>query len=204
VKWQRYEWSCGAATVVNALRCFGIKVDERKVIPVAGTTPPSRCAHCRNLQELVSKRTCKRSKWKCKCSQCKIFRSANRKDCDSGTAEEGIVAAIRYFGENRIIGLEYQQEDKDHAWQWLHGSLFHGNAAILCVDSWNHWVVATAGPDDRVMIFDPYASKKNKAENMIDPVDRTELMRRWWNGRKWAGKDRRLYAVLVGRKKKLL
>ena len=187
--------------MVNALRCFGIKVAESTVTPVAGTVPPSRCNHCKSVQEIEWRRTCKNSKWKCKCEQCKQFRAANRKDCDSGTSEKGMLAAIRYFGENRLTALEYQQEDTEHAWQWLHGSLLHGHVAILCSSSWSHWVLVFSALDDRVVIFDPYPSEKNKAENGIEVLDQDELMKRWRNARMWVGKERRLYAILVGRKR---
>ncbi len=38
MKYQKNTYSCGAACVVNALRCFGEKVSERKVRTFSGTT----------------------------------------------------------------------------------------------------------------------------------------------------------------------
>ena len=201
MKFQKYEWSCGPASVVNALRCFGIKVAESKVTPIAGTIPPSRCEHCKEYQQADFARTCKKSKWKCKCTQCKNFRRINRKDCVMGTEEAGMLAAIRYFGEDHLQTYEYLQEETEHAWQWLHGSLLHGHVAILCFDSWSHWVVVLAALDDRVIIFDPYPSEKNKAESGVRVLDQSQLMKKWRNGRKWVGAERRLYAILVGRKR---
>jgi hypothetical protein len=118
-----------------------------------------------------------------------------------GTTEQGILAAIRYYGGERLVTREYMQEDREHAWQWLHGSLLHGNIAILCFSSWSHWVIVLSALDDRVIIFDPYPSERNKAENGIEVMTQADLMKRWWNARKWVGEERRLYAILVGRKK---
>lgn len=38
MKFQRDTWSCGAAVVVNALRVFGVKVNEYTIRGVSGTT----------------------------------------------------------------------------------------------------------------------------------------------------------------------
>ena len=38
MKYQKRSYSCGAAAVVNALRCFGIKVAESRIGTLAGTT----------------------------------------------------------------------------------------------------------------------------------------------------------------------
>jgi hypothetical protein len=200
VKYQRHEWSCGSACVVNALRCFGFKIDESKVIPVAGTTPPSKCKHCRLIEKLEKERECEESKWKCSCDECRTIKRIWRKDCDSGTDHKGVLKALRHFG-GPLTAIEYESESKTHAWQWLHGSLMHGRVALLCLDSWRHWALACASLSDRVMVIDPYPSKANLAENGILPLTRNELMDRWWNGRQWVGKDRRLYAISVGRNK---
>ena len=200
MKYQRHEWSCGSACVVNTLRCFGIKVDESKVIPVAGTTAPSRCKHCRVLHALLDARTCgRKSHWKCSCSQCSEIRRVWKGDCDSGTSQHGILKAVRHFGPG-LSAVEYESESKTHAWQWLHGSLMHGRISILCLDSWRHWALCCASLSDRVIVIDPYPSKANLAENGILPLTKDELMARWWNGRAWVGRERRLYAISVGRK----
>lgn len=39
MKYQTKSYSCGAAAVVNALRCFGKKISEKRVMALAFTTP---------------------------------------------------------------------------------------------------------------------------------------------------------------------
>lgn len=39
MRYQQLTYSCGAGAVVNALRALGVRVDERRVRPSAGTTP---------------------------------------------------------------------------------------------------------------------------------------------------------------------
>jgi hypothetical protein len=183
MKMQRYAWSCGAASVVNAFRCFGLVIRETEVIPVAGTIPPSKCKHCRDLRRMLEERAergCKASKWKCSCATCYAIR--------------------RHFGADHLTASDYTSESRDNAWQWLHGSLLHGRVAILCLDSWHHWALAFATSVDRVVVFDPYPSAVNKAANGVHPLNKTDLMRRWWNARAWVAGERRLYAISMGRK----
>ena len=197
---QLYEWSCGSASVSNALSVFDVHVDERRVIPVAGTTPPSKCAHCMYLKRLISARDCLQSYWKCPCDLCKKIRRVWRKDCDAGTSEAGMIEALRRFGGPKgVTATEYQTESTSNAWQWLHGSLIHGRVAIICVDSWRHWSLAFGTAGDRVAVFDPYPSKRNIKSNGIQVLSKVDLMRRWKNTRQWVGKQKALYAISVGK-----
>lgn len=199
MKPQRYEWSCGSATVVNALRVFGISVDETRVMPVAGTTPPSRCAHCRLVDELLKARTCEaRSHWRCACLQCRQVRREWRRECSAGTGEKGLLRALRTFGTG-LTASEYGSNDRNAAWQWITGSLHHQRVVLLCLDSWNHWALAHALGGGQVVIFDPYPSKVNKSECHTSHLSKSKLMRRWWNGRRWADGEKRLYAISVGK-----
>ena len=197
MRWQRFEWSCGAASVVNAYRCFGINLDEARVIPVAGTCPPSRCAHCKKLQAHVRANACA-----CiVCANCKLLRKLNSgKDCVVGTSEIGILKALRHFGGDNFSASAYTTDSRDDAWQWLHGSLLHGRVAILCIDRWSHWCLAMSTSGNRVTLFDPYPSKKNLRDNGVYVLTKDELMRRWWNGKKWAKGERRLYAISMGKR----
>lgn len=202
MRFQRYNWTCGPASVVNVLQCFGIFVPEVKVIPVAGTIPPHKCGHCRKLKELdaarSSSRACSRSG--CQCDLCLEYARVRRLDCDAGTSEAGIVAAVRHFGGDLVSVTEYSSENKSHAWEWLHGSLIHGRPAVLCLDSWAHWALAASSLGDRVFVFDPAPSKRNMVENGVHVLTKQQLMRRWFNARLWADGERRLYAVSVGKK----
>lgn len=201
VKWQRYEWSCGAACVVNAFRMFGVKLDEAKVIPVSNTGSPHKCKHCKELYSLLEKKTCKKSMWKCSCEYCADLRRRWRdENCTSGTDEKGILNAIRHFGNGSFSASGYNSGSRDAAWQWLHGTLIHGRVAILCINQWRHWVLAMGVGAEGVIIFDPYPSKKNKSENGTFALGKTDLMRMWWNGSKKIGKGKQLYAISLGKK----
>lgn len=202
MKFQRFPWSCGAASVVNAFKHFGVNIDEMHVHPVAGTTAPKNCAHCRELARKMEERSCKGDRWKCRCKQCKEVRKLLRSDdCDEGTGHDGILTALRHFGSDyRITAKPYESNDKSAAWQWLHGTLIHGRVAILCLDSWRHWALAYGTSGTRVILFDPGNANSNRAENGQHSLKKGELMRRWWNARHWVGKEKRLYAISVGEK----
>jgi len=201
MRWQRYEWSCGAACVVNAFRMFGVKLDEAKVIPISNTVSPHKCKHCKDLQELLNARKCEEGMWRCSCASCSVCRRVWRSDeCEAGTGHHGILAALRHFGNGSFSASDYESGNRDAAWQWIHGSLIHGRVVILCISSWRHWVLAMGIGADGVIVFDPYPSKKNERENGILPLNKTELMRMWWNGSKKVGKEKRLYAISIGKR----
>ena len=94
--------------------------------------------------------------------------------CESGTDEKGVLAALRAYGGDILTASEYSSESRDNAWQWIHGTLVHGRLAILCIDSWNHWVLAFGTSGDAVNLFDPYPSKSNVAENGVQILGKAE------------------------------
>jgi len=185
---------------MNAFRCFQKNLSETKVIPVAGTVSPSKCTHCRKLNKLLLARTCPKDKWRCKCAQCKEVRGVWKAECESGTSEEGVLRALKHFGGSSFEAHAYESGSEEHAWQWLHGSLIHGRVAILCLDRWTHWSLAFGTAGDIVNVFDSYPSKVNLKQNGVHPLIKKELMRRWKNGNKTVGKEKRLYAISVGRR----
>lgn len=71
---------------------------------------------------------------------------------------------------------------------------------ILCADNWTHWVCCCGllGAE-RVVLIDSNRSKRNKGENGVHVLPHTALMRRWWNARRWADGERRLYAICVNK-----
>lgn len=201
MRFQEKEWTCGPACVSNALKEFGLTVPERRIASVAGTISPADCAHCVELDHLLNAKHCANSHWKCKCAECRTIRSQWRRECDTGTDHDGIMRAIKEFGKpGKVTAMDFESMNPEDAWQWLHGSIYHGKVVILCIDRWSHWVVAFGSRNDVVNIFDPYPSKKNIKENGILPLTKEELMRRWYNGCKWVDKDNRLYAISVGRR----
>lgn len=111
-----------------------------------------------------------------------------------GTDEQGIKAALRYYGY-RVE--EFSSNSKENGWAWLHGSMSNGNFVILCIENWNHWCVAIGRCGDRVTIVDPSNSKYNVSELNTHVWSKEWLMYKWWNARKSVGADNRIYAISV-------
>lgn len=115
-----------------------------------------------------------------------------------GTDEHGVMAALKAYG---LKVEEYRSDSKKHAWQWLHGTLLHGEAVILCTQAWEHWVVCVGSLGDRVTIIDSSNYKYNKSENGVHVRDKDWLMCQWWNARKSVPEgEKRLYALSVKKK----
>ena len=118
----------------------------------------------------------------------------------NGTDEFGMMDAIKHHG---FRVSEYRSNSKKDAWLWLHGSLLHGEAVVLCTQAWEHWVVCVGSLGDRVVIIDSSNFKYNKAENGVHVWGKDWLMYQWWNARKSVPEEEsRLYAISVSRKKK--
>jgi len=200
MKFQRFTWSCGSASVVNAFKCFSVNLNEAEVIPVAGTVPAGKCKHCREVAAALKRRKCKEGRWKCECTQCDRFRKAAKGECVSGTTYDGILAAVRHFGADLLTASEFKSQSRDEAWLWLHGALIHARVVILCVSKWSHWCLAFSTSGDRVTVFDPQNTINNKKEHGIHILPKEKLMKLWWNGTQWKGDDKSLYAISIGKR----
>lgn len=199
-KLQRYDWSCGAAAVVNALRIFGTRIDEGTVRTAADSCPPSKCKHCVALWAAESALACGRCKWCEECAELKRLTRRTRKDCKAGTDELGLIKALRALSDERTTISPFETDNRDDAWTWLHGSLSRGRPVILCLDEWNHWVTATGRCGDYITIFDPGLSQRNRAESGHHVLDKSRLMKRWVYTKKRTAKDgKRLYAISICR-----
>lgn len=114
----------------------------------------------------------------------------------AGASEAGVLQAVRASG---LSGRPFDSSDRHEAWSFVKGELISGRAVVLCLDSWSHWACVVGLIGDRVILVDSSRSKRNKRENGVHSVSHTSLMRRWWNARRWADGERRLYAICVGR-----
>ncbi len=165
IKFQKNKWSCGAAAVVNVLRCYGQKVNEYVIRGLAGTTRPIRDPETNKLIE------------------------------DGGTSHTGIIRALKEFGYSTI---EYKSMSKENAWDWLVDKQSEGYYIILCVEAWEHYVVAAGICKDRVTVIDSSNYNNNKAENGTHTWDKDKLMHKWFNSRKnIENENHRLYAIAV-------
>lgn len=115
----------------------------------------------------------------------------------NGASEAGVLSALRAAG---LSASEYASDSRDDAWRWLHGCLIQGRPVVLCVNSWSHWVavVALLGAE-RVAMVDSTWTRRNRRENGIHFLTKQQLMRRWYNARRWADGERRLYAICAGK-----
>ena len=116
---------------------------------------------------------------------------------EDGTNEKGMSAALRYCG---LTAREFECNDQEMAWRWLHGSLISGRVVVLCVDSQSHWIccVGSLG-SDKVILIDSSKSRRNKKVNGIHIVSEIALMRRWKNARILHEGEKKLYAISAGR-----
>lgn len=87
-----------------------------------------------------------------------------------GTSAKRIVAAITALGRKPLVLREKRAEV---AILFLSHWLSQGRPAVLCVDSWSHWVAAIGLMGDRVLVAD-------SADNeLVLSLRRQELADRW-------------------------
>ena len=116
---------------------------------------------------------------------------------EDGTDEIGVLQALRNSG---LSSRPFSSDNRNEAWAWLKGQLLDGRPVILCLSSWRHWVcIGGLLGNDRVILIDSSRSSRNKRENGIHVVSYSRLQSQWWNARRWADGERRLYAICVGR-----
>ena len=116
---------------------------------------------------------------------------------EEGTDEHGIMSGLRTYN---FSVSEFCSNNRQNAWHFLHGSLTHGYAVILCVQAWEHWVVCVGSLGDRVVVVDSSNFNYNQAENGVHVWSKKYLMYQWWNGRKSVEGQDRLYAIATRKK----
>ena len=113
---------------------------------------------------------------------------------EQGTDEEGLKRAARALGY-RVI--EHWGSSRTESFDWLHGALRAGKPVVLCVDAWEHWVVAFGNLGDRICIYDSARWDSVRNEDGVFVLDRAKLQWRWWNARKSVEGKRRAYALAI-------
>lgn len=111
-----------------------------------------------------------------------------------GTDEGKIKAAARKMGlkvRDRTWGNE---GDIDAAWGWVVAELRRGRPVILCVDDFEHWVLATGMRGGRVLVHDPAVKEQ---ELPVESYSKPELKARWWMNDGNTGAQ--YYALSVGK-----
>lgn len=155
MRYQEKWYSCGPGSIVNALRAQGVRVDERRIRPMAN------------------------------CEQ------------DCGTDEDGVIAAIRALGHSAST---FQDKSRNNAWRWLRGALSQGNAVIISVYFWRHWVTCVGLLGDRVIVIDPEQTKKNMKENGVHILSKDTFMAQWRSS--WKASDNIYYGICVSKAKR--
>lgn len=174
---QDYPWSCGAAAVRNALEAVGVVVSEQDVRREARTVSESECPGC--AATVLRKGG---------------YVAPPDVEHTCGTPEEGIIAALEAFD----CGCdEIRTDDFDEAEEELHQALQEGSPVILCVDNWEHWVVAVGSLGQTgVAVFDCSNFKVNRMNSATYVWDSETLERKWRNSRKHV-EEERMYGVIV-------
>ena len=134
MKLQITPYSCGSAALVNALRCYGVKIAEMRVKKLAGTTK------------------------------------------DDGTNEHGILDALKAL---KFKGEMIETHDEDDAWKEIVYGIEIGHPVILCVSNLQHWVTVVGKLGNKFLVIDPSNAMRNKAENGVAVLNKTELLKRW-------------------------
>jgi ABC-type bacteriocin/lantibiotic exporter with double-glycine peptidase domain len=110
---------------------------------------------------------------------------------DNGTSDLRLIDAINMLG---FVATRYESAKRNESILWLDGALTSG-PVILCVDAWGHYLVCAGKVRDRYVLIDSTNTVRNKDENGVHVVGRSELMRRWMNRHKGL-----LFAIGVSKK----
>lgn len=113
---------------------------------------------------------------------------------DDGTGPVGLMYAARELG---FSVKEFSTDEDGYAKAWLRSTLAEGSAAILCVDSWTHWVAVTGHLGDRVLLQDSENGKRNQLEHGSHFLSYRTVLKRWKAGASVAEGMRRFYAIAI-------
>lgn len=95
----------------------------------------------------------------------------------TGTDENGLQRGLRRLGYE---GVEANFNRKSHgrkALAWLREEHQQGHPVILCVDQFEHWILAAGSTQRSYFILDPRGNR-NRATALS--ISGAALMRRWW------------------------
>ena len=111
---------------------------------------------------------------------------------EDGTDESEMIQAARGIG---LTATSHSSKDQAAAWAFVKANVLEGRPCCLCIDQWTHWVAVIAVVGDRVILADSANTKKNKSENGIISLSRTDLCKRW----RAPGESEPFYAIAVGK-----
>lgn len=111
---------------------------------------------------------------------------------DAGADERGLIFAARDLS---LTATPHHSADSAAAWAFVRSNVLEGRPCLICVDSWGHWVTVVGIIGDRVLLYDPANTKKNQAENGVEPLTRPQLLKRW----RCPKEEEPFYAIAIGR-----
>jgi ABC-type bacteriocin/lantibiotic exporter with double-glycine peptidase domain len=112
-----------------------------------------------------------------------------------GTDEDGIKRMMFHAGR---VPDELATDSELVAFGWLWHSLLYGRPVVLCVDRWQHWVVAVGLIGKRVVLFDPARYRHNTARLGTFSLPRGKLLKRWFAARRVRRNQPAYYGVNLG------
>lgn len=95
----------------------------------------------------------------------------------NGTDESGLRRGLRRLGYDGTEQTWHHKSDGKTALQWLREQHQLGRPVILCVDNFNHWVLAGGSTDRKIFVLDPYEGHRGAAASHYSNA---ALIKRWW------------------------
>ncbi|GEM_PF-2618977 len=96
----------------------------------------------------------------------------------NGTDESGLRRALRRLGYEGLEGQWSHRADRKEALAWLREQHSQNHPVILCVDNFDHWVLAAGSTEKTIFVLDPYGSHKGATASSYSG---TALAKRWWS-----------------------
>ncbi len=117
---------------------------------------------------------------------CKIVHTTRE-----GTDEYDIEQTLENYELQHNELNEYNKNKGAICFNKLYKELYSGAKAILCVDNFEHWVLATGIYGEEITITDSADDYKNS-----ERYNKKRLIKRWWNG-KWKYGRPQYFCIIV-------
>lgn len=111
----------------------------------------------------------------------------------NGTDESGLRRALRRLGYEGLEAQWPHKSDRKAALTWLREQHAQNHPVILCVDNFDHWVLAAGSTEKTIIVLDPYGGHRGATTSTYS---RTALAERWWSVDK-EKKEGYFYAMAV-------
>jgi ABC-type bacteriocin/lantibiotic exporter with double-glycine peptidase domain len=106
-----------------------------------------------------------------------------------GTDEHEIVQGLAALGHG---SSQFESAERKPSLAWITESLRAGRPAIICVDSWQHWVLAAGMLGNGFVVIDGKRTPRNRIECGTYVYRTADFLRRWRNAR-----EGRYYGISV-------